>query len=88
MDDEPLPFYADKAMYRELDPLFGRDGKELKPDDFFPRALAAMRYDRKNELFGQGKLYGLPFNTGGDVLYVNKQLFKEAGLNPPPQDGN
>jgi hypothetical protein len=47
-----------------------------------------MCYDRKNGLFGQGKLCGLPFNTGGDVLYVNKQLFKEAGLNPPPQDGN
>jgi ABC-type glycerol-3-phosphate transport system substrate-binding protein len=88
VDDEPLPYYADKQMYRELDSLFSRDSKELKPDDFFPRSLAAMRYDRKNVVFGQGKLYALPFNTGGDSLYINKQLFKEAGLNPPPQDGN
>ena len=88
VDDEPLPFYADKAMYRELDPFFQRDSRELKPDDFFPRALTAMRYDRKNGLFGQGKLYALPFNTGGDTLYINKQLFKEAGINPPPLDGN
>jgi multiple sugar transport system substrate-binding protein len=88
VDDEPLPFYADKAMYRELDTLFARDSKELKPEDFFPRAIAAMRYDRTSGMFGQGKLYGLPFNTGGDVLYVNKRLFKEAGINPPPLDGN
>jgi ABC-type glycerol-3-phosphate transport system substrate-binding protein len=88
VDDEPLPFYADKGMYRELDPYFQRDGRELKPDDFFPRALSALRYDRKNGIFGQGKLYALPFNTGGDTLYINRQLFKEVGINPPPLDGN
>jgi ABC-type glycerol-3-phosphate transport system substrate-binding protein len=47
-----------------------------------------MKYDQKNVVFGSGKIYGLPFNTGGDVLYVNKQLYKEAGLQPPPLDGN
>jgi ABC-type glycerol-3-phosphate transport system substrate-binding protein len=88
VDDEPLPFYADKNMYRELDSLLQRDRREVNPDDFFPRAIAAMKYDTKNAVFGQGKLYGLPFNTGGDVLYVNKQLYKEAGIAPPPVDGN
>ena len=88
VDDEPLPFYADKGMYKELDSLLQRDRREVNPDDFFPRTLSAMKYDRKNVVFGTGKLYGLPFNTGGDVLYVNKQLYKEAGLQPPPLDGN
>lgn len=87
VDDEPLPFYADKNMYRELDPLFARDSKEINPGDFFPRTLAALRYDRKGMQFGQGKLYALPFNTGGDCLFINKQLFAEAGVPLPPQDG-
>ena len=45
VDDEPLPFYAEKNMYRELDPYVARNANEVKPDDFFPRAIAAIRYD-------------------------------------------
>ena len=88
VDDEPLPFYADKSIYMELDRLFARDSRELNPQDFFPRSLAAFKYDRQGFRFGQGKLYALPFNTGGDMLYVNKQLFNEAGVPLPPLDGN
>ncbi|MBU0493682.1 MAG: ABC transporter substrate-binding protein [Chloroflexi bacterium] len=29
-----------------------------------------------------GKLYSMPFNTSNPVLYYNKTLFKEAGLDP------
>lgn len=34
-----------------------------------------------------GKLYSMPFNTSNPVLYYNKSLFKEAGLDPanPPK---
>jgi len=34
-----------------------------------------------------GKLYALPFDTDARVLYYNKKLFKEAGLDPnkPPR---
>ena len=31
----------------------------------------------------KGKLYALPFNKSFPVLYYNKELFKEAKLNPP-----
>ncbi|QAY68449.1 ABC transporter substrate-binding protein [Paenibacillus protaetiae] len=33
-----------------------------------------------------GKLYSMPFNTSNPILYYNKNLFKEAGLDPekPP----
>jgi multiple sugar transport system substrate-binding protein len=88
VDDEPLPFYADKAMYFELDPLVARDAKELNLADFFPRSIAAFRYDRQAQRHGQGKLYALPFNTGGDMIWFNATLFKEAGLRPPPVNGN
>ncbi|HEX2324649.1 MAG TPA: extracellular solute-binding protein [Chloroflexota bacterium] len=88
VDDEPLPFYADKSIYMELDRLFARDSREINPSDFFPRTLAAFRYDRQAFRFGQGRLYALPFNTGGDSLFYNRQLFTEAGVPLPPQDGN
>ncbi|MDQ3701776.1 MAG: sugar ABC transporter substrate-binding protein [Chloroflexota bacterium] len=88
VDDEPLPFYADKGMYHELDSLLARDGKEVNVADFFPRSLSTYRYDRAAQRRGQGKLYAIPFNTGGDMIWFNTQLFQEAGLAPPPADGN
>lgn len=34
-----------------------------------------------------GKLYSMPFNTSNPILYYNKNMFKEAGLDPekPPR---
>jgi multiple sugar transport system substrate-binding protein len=88
IDDEPLPLYADRGTYHELDGLLSRDSREINPADFFPRSLESYRYDRAAGRHGQGKLYALPFNTGGDMIWVNKRLFQEAGLAPPPADGN
>jgi ABC-type glycerol-3-phosphate transport system substrate-binding protein len=87
VDDEPLPFYVDRSMYHELDDLFARDAREMNPADFFPRSIAAFRYDRAASRHGQGRLYAVPFNTGGDMLWFNRQLFLEAGVAPPPADG-
>jgi multiple sugar transport system substrate-binding protein len=88
VDDEPLPFYAEKNIYVELDQYVSRDSKEVNLNDFFPRSISAFRYDLKEHRHGQGKLYALPFNTGGDMMFFNKQLFKEAGVPEPPVDGN
>lgn len=88
VDDEPLPFYAEKNIYVELDPYVSRDSKEVNLNDFFPRAITAYRYDKQAHRHGQGKLYALPFNTGGDMIFFNRQLFKEAGVPEPPLDGN
>ena len=46
---------------------------------FMPQVL---NYYRVN-----GKLYSMPFNSSNPILYYNKTLFKEAGLDPdrPPQ---
>ena len=88
IDDEPLPFYTEKNIYVPLDPYVARDGKEVNLNDFFPRSIAAYRYDLQAHRHGQGKLYALPFNTGGDMIFFNKQLFKEAGVPEPPIDGN
>lgn len=51
---------------------------ELSEEDFFERLLDTCNYD--------GTLYCLPYNTSTPVLYYNKDLFIEAGLDPeaPP----
>ncbi len=44
-------------------------------NDFYPAFLANSRYD--------GKIWSIPFQRSVVVLYYNKDLFKEAGLEPP-----
>ena len=44
-------------------------------NDFFPAFLANSRYD--------GKVWSIPFQRSVVALYYNKDLFDEAGLQPP-----
>lgn len=65
---------SDQGVFMSLDEFMKRDG--LTKDMWFPSELA----------MGQlgGKTFGLPIRTGGEsgnVLYYNRQLFDEAGLN-------
>uniref|UniRef100_A0A831WZC0 Extracellular solute-binding protein n=2 Tax=Thermorudis TaxID=1649508 RepID=A0A831WZC0_9BACT len=66
--------FAAKGQLAEISPEeFG-----FKESDFWPGALKSCRW--------QGKLYGLPTNNESMALIWNKQLFREAGLDPdqPP----
>lgn len=45
--------------------------------DFFPVWLASFTVD--------GKLYGLPFDSYAGLLYYNKAMFKDAGIDGPPK---
>ncbi len=65
-----------------LDDLIEEDIKNGEEDirkDIIPVLL-------RNNTFG-GKLYSFPFNKSVPVLYYNKDMFKEVGLDPnrPPQ---
>jgi multiple sugar transport system substrate-binding protein len=44
--------------------------------DFFPAVLALGKYKK------DGKQYALPIAVSNPVLYINKEIFKKAGLNP------
>ena len=35
----------------------------------------------------KGRIYGVPFNCGGEALWFHKDLFDRAGLEYPPQSG-
>ncbi|MBA7628054.1 hypothetical protein ES703_35524 [subsurface metagenome] len=75
---------AQRARYGVLEPVedylvqVGVDIEALK-SKFFDFAIKEATYN--------GKLYALPWDTDARVLYYNKKLFKEAGLDPnkPPR---
>ncbi len=74
---------AQRAHYGVLEPLqdyleqVGVDVEKLK-ETFFAFTVKEATY--------HGKLYAMPWDTDARVLFYNKKLFKEAGLDPnkPP----
>lgn len=64
---------ADQGVFVELDPYLERDG--ISRDIWIPGEITSGMWN--------GKIYGLPIRTGGEssnVLYYNRHLFDEAGL--------
>jgi len=61
-----------------LQPLDGyiNQTPDFDKDDFYPFALEAFNYN--------GKQYGLPKDINPYVLFYNKALFKEAGIDTIP----
>lgn len=70
--DSPLTAsYASRGHLMELDAII--DKSRLSPS-----ALAAASY--------QGKVYSAPFGSSMQVMFYNRALFKEAGVEPPSAD--
>lgn len=88
LDDIELQFMVDSQAivpvqdFIDLDAIAGDAGHGYPPPvdlaDFEPRALD---YYTLN-----GKLQAMPFNLSGPVLYYDKEVFREVGLDPerPP----
>jgi multiple sugar transport system substrate-binding protein len=77
VEDRPqLPHIAAQGIEQNLQPYIDRDG--LDPARFWPFTWEQTLYE--------GDSYGLPFETDVRVLFYNKTLFEEAGLDPdtPP----
>lgn len=72
--------WASRGAFRAIDDLVERD--RIDPGDFYPACW--------NEATYQRKLYGLPTDTDCRGLYYNRQLFRDAGLDPDrlPQNWN
>jgi len=72
--------FLDGDAFQNLDEFINKD-PEFKAtlSDFFPRFLAANTF--------YGKLYGFPLNTSTPLLYINRDVFRAAGLDPnkPPR---
>lgn len=71
-----MPKLAKSGAVAPLNDLAATAGIDL--DSFYPALIAASTFD--------GKTYGLPVSTNNLQLFYNKELFKQAGLDPekPP----
>jgi len=74
IQDSWLPFFLTHKLLLNLDPYVKRDKYDLS--DFPKGAIDTYRY--------QGGLYGLPDNITSIGFFVNLDLFKQAGVTPPP----
>lgn len=75
-DTSTVPSRAKTGAILSIDEFIKRDGINL--DDYFPVLVDKMKYE--------GKMYGMPNDTDVRVLYYNKKMFQDAGLDPnkPP----
>jgi multiple sugar transport system substrate-binding protein len=68
-------FAADGAL-ENLEPWIERDGYDL--DDYWPDLMESARYE--------GEVYGLPRDISIEVLYYNKDIFDEVGVEYPNEN--
>jgi multiple sugar transport system substrate-binding protein len=78
--------YADAGLYLNVEPYVDRDGVNL--DDWLSAPIAACRFEKETGLMERGTLYGMPATLVGTILYYNKDIFDEAGLDYPTEDWN
>ncbi|MFN8490367.1 MAG: substrate-binding domain-containing protein [Caldilineaceae bacterium] len=71
-------YYAAKGLSQELDDFATRDNLNLK--DFHADGLKGCHWN--------GKLMALPLDLWPHVIFYNKTMFKEAGVDPLPTDWN
>ncbi|MBI1279415.1 MAG: extracellular solute-binding protein [Anaerolineaceae bacterium] len=72
----PIQKYASSGLIQDLTPYI--DKSKLDLTDYWPGALESTSWD--------GKVYGLPRDSGVEVLYYNKDDFDKAGLAYPTDD--
>ncbi|MEP0846095.1 MAG: extracellular solute-binding protein [Phycisphaerae bacterium] len=89
---ENVASWAAKGLLEPLEPYMKRDLESRHPQalaliDFYPAVTACFRYDEREQITGQGSLFGIPkdFTTVG--FYYNRDLFRRAGLPEPSPDG-
>lgn len=78
MEIHATPQFAASGALTPLEEFYKND-PSFNFDDLIPATLLNQSW--------QGKLYAMPINRSTPLLYYNKQLFREAGLDPekPPQ---
>ncbi|QGQ97519.1 sugar ABC transporter substrate-binding protein [Paenibacillus psychroresistens] len=72
MSNESVISYAARSALLELNPY---DGKYFKKDDFMENALSAYTLN--------DKIYGLPGDSAGNLLFYNKEIFDKAKVPYP-----
>ncbi len=78
MEIHATPQFAASGALTPLEEFYAND-PDFNFDDLVPATLLNQRWE--------GKLYAMPINRSTPLLYYNKQLFRDAGLDPekPPR---
>jgi len=76
VDHYNFPNLVAKGYFYDLTDLAAKD-PTFHRDDFFPQAI--------DECLYKGRLFGLNVLFGGDLIYYNKTMFKQAGLEDPAE---
>ncbi|MCH6162551.1 ABC transporter substrate-binding protein [Streptomyces marispadix] len=78
MDAGQMPKYADKGVLQPLDDFYSSK-KHMDTSKLVPAAVNTSEFEGKN--------YGVPLNMATLMLFWNKTMFKDAGLDPekPPK---
>jgi len=78
--------YVNKGIYLNIDPYVERDG--VDPDDWLRASIEACRCEKETGRVGLGPLWGLPATLVGTIVYYNKDVFDEAGVEYPSEKWN
>ena len=78
MDSVQLPQYASRGVLKPMDSYY--EDPEAEADTLVPSAVDATEWD--------GTRYGVPMNFTTLLLYWNKDMFREAGLDPESPPAN
>ncbi|MBM7621202.1 multiple sugar transport system substrate-binding protein [Bacillus tianshenii] len=74
-DENKIATWAERGAITPLDEFIEKDKYDM--EDFLPAARAAVQYEEKT--------YALPIVMNTWMLYYNKDLLEEAGLDGPPE---
>lgn len=76
--------WASRGAFRPLDDLLAADARRTDPQAIHKSNYVPATWQ---EAVYQGHVYAIPYDTDDRVLYYNKTLFQQAGLDPnrPPQ---
>jgi multiple sugar transport system substrate-binding protein len=72
----PIIPYAAQGVLENLDPYIEKAGYDL--EDYWPGLLEYASYE--------GSVYGFPRDMSAEVLYYNKDIFDEAGVDYPTDE--
>ncbi|NIA15492.1 MAG: extracellular solute-binding protein [Nitrospiraceae bacterium] len=79
IQDEPFPAYAGYGKFVDLtDWAYSEDCPVDWDKDFWPTAAESFRY--------KGGIYGAPIWGGNVLVYYNREMFREMGVEPPSDD--
>lgn len=70
--------FALRGLALDLSRLLERDAQEINLDDYFAETLAPGQFN--------GKQFAMPQWVGGNLLWINKNLFDSSGI-PVPEPG-